>query len=52
MILHPAAVAERATVSALVAARHAVAGVNGITPTGSSVGPARRPSTPRSPNAW
>ncbi|WP_431920886.1 phosphodiester glycosidase family protein [Amycolatopsis tucumanensis] len=49
-LLHPASVAERATVSALVTAQHAVAGINGdffnisethagITPTGSSVGP-------------
>ncbi|GAB3587997.1 hypothetical protein GCM10027445_68650 [Amycolatopsis endophytica] len=49
-LLHPASVAERATVSALASAQHAVAGINGdffnisethagITPTGSSVGP-------------
>ncbi|NKQ52773.1 phosphodiester glycosidase family protein [Amycolatopsis sp. K13G38] len=49
-LLHPQDIAERATVSAMTTAQHAVAGVNGdffnisdahpgITPTGSSVGP-------------
>ena len=49
-LLHPGDVAQRATVSAMATAQHAVAGINGdffnisdthvgITPTGSSVGP-------------